>query len=108
MPVFFVPGMNREEAEKAYENFPRPQYPPVHRTARLYSIRFQREGVDCTATVGEEITGWPDQHGPVLGIIEATRLIFIYTLRSQVRGDVVHVGPEKVTARKYFGDYPAT
>ena len=45
MPVFFVPGMNREEAEKAYENFPRPQYPPVHRTARLYSIRFQREGL---------------------------------------------------------------
>jgi hypothetical protein len=34
MPVFFVPGMSREEAEKAYENFPRPQYPQVHSTAR--------------------------------------------------------------------------
>jgi hypothetical protein len=106
MPIFFVPGMSREEAEKAYENFPRPPYPPAHPTARLYSNDFREGGNDCKATVGEEMTGWPDQHGPVLGIIESTRLIFIYTLRSQVRGDVIDVSPEKVTARKYFGDYP--
>jgi hypothetical protein len=36
MPVLFVPGMSREEAEKAYENFPRPH---IRRFTRLRGAR---------------------------------------------------------------------
>ena len=106
MANFFVPGLPREEAEKAYQRFPRPQYPSVHPTARLYSIAFRQDGFDCTATVGEEMTGWPDQHGPVLGIIESTQQIVVYTVRSEVRGDLLHVGANNLAARRYFDDYP--
>jgi hypothetical protein len=107
MPAFFVPGLSREEAEKVYAAFRRPTYPPIHPTARLYSIDFRQSGFDCTATVGEEMTGWPDRHGTVLGVIESTNHIMIYTERSAVRGDIVNVESDKVTAREYFDDYPA-
>ena len=49
---------------------------------------------------------WPDQHGVVMAIIETERLIFVHTLRSLTRGDVIHVDPINATDRKYFDDYP--
>src|SRR5262245_29906299 len=106
MAAFFIPGHTREQAEKLYSDLPKPTYSPAHPTARLYSIRFRQDGQDCTATVGKEISGWPDQHGVVMAIVETERLIFVHTLRSLTQGDVIHVDRTKTTDRKYFADYP--
>jgi hypothetical protein len=109
MPNFFVPFADSpEQAEREYAAFQRPNYPPAHPTARLYKIRFRQDSYDCVATVGEEMTGWPDQHGPVLAIIESTKLIFIHRQRSRLTGAIVMVGFNNVTAREYFDDYPRT
>ena len=104
MVAFFIPGHTREQAERLYSDLPKTTYSPAHPTARLYSIHFRQDGIDCTATVGEEM--WPNQHGVVMAIIETERLIFVHTLRSLTRGDVIHVDPIKTTDRKYFDDYP--
>src|SRR5262245_15570956 len=106
MVAFFIPGHTLEQAEKLYSDLPKPTYSPAHPTARLCSIRFRQDGHDCTATVGEEISGWPDQHGVVMAIIETERMIFAHTLRSVAQGGVIHVDPTKATDRKYFADYP--
>jgi hypothetical protein len=106
MVAFFIPGHTREQAEKLYSDLPKPTYSPVHPSARLYSIHFRQDGHDCTATVGAETIGWPDQHGVVMAIIETKRLIFVHTLRSLTQGDVIHVDPTETTDRKYFADYP--
>src|SRR5262245_51854829 len=108
MVAFFIPGHTREQAEKLYLDLPKPTYTPVHPSARLYSIHFRQDGYDCTATVGAEISGWPDQHGVVMAIIETKRLIFIHTLSSLTQGDVTHVDPSLATDREYFDDYPLT
>src|SRR5262245_52214179 len=91
MVAFFIPGHTPEQAEKFYSDLPKPTYSPVHPSARLYSIHFRQDGHDCTATVGEDLTGWPDHHGVVMAIIETERLIFVHTLRSLTQGDVIHV-----------------
>jgi hypothetical protein len=104
MVAFFIPGHTPEQAERLYSDLPKPTYSPAHPSARLYSIQFRQDGYDCTATVGEEM--WPDQHGVVMAIVETERLIFVHTLRSLTRGDVIHVDPSKTTDRKYFDDYP--
>ncbi len=106
MVAFFIPGHTPEQAERLYSDLPKSTYSPAHPSARLYSIHFRQDGYDCTATVGEEISGWPDQHGVVMAIIETERLIFVHTLRSLNSGDVIHVDPIKTTDRKYFDDYP--
>src|SRR5262245_41780599 len=108
MVAFFIPGHTPEQAEKFYSDLPKPTYSPVHPSARLYSIHFRQDGHDCTATVGEDLTGWPDQHGVVMAIIVTERLIFVHTLRSLTQGNVIHVDPTKTTDRKYFADYPLT
>jgi hypothetical protein len=106
MVAFFIPGHTREQAEKLYSDLPKPTYSPAHPSARLYSIHFLQDRSDCTATVGAEISGRPDQHGVVMAIIETERLIFVHTFRSLTQGDVIHVDPTKTTDRKYFADYP--
>src|SRR5262245_41823977 len=102
MVAFFIPGHTREQAEKLYSDLPKPTYSPVHPSARLYSIHFRQDGYDCTATVGAEISGWLDQYGVVMAIIETKRLIFVHTLRSLTQGDVIHVDPSFATDREYF------
>jgi hypothetical protein len=110
MAAFFLPFADSpEQAEREYAKFPAPpQYPPVHPTARLFSIHFRQDGFDCIATVGEEIQGWPGSTGPVLALKESTQLILVYTeLRGGRGGGPILVGRHAVTASEYFDDYPA-
>jgi len=81
-------------------------------TSRLIRLRGSTasdlSGKETIATVGDDMTGWPEEHGTVLAIYESTNEISIYTQRSVIKGDVINVGPEKVTAREYFDDFRPT
>jgi hypothetical protein len=78
-------------------------YPLARPNARLFRIAFEHHKRPYVAE--EEISGWPEKHGVVLGIIETTELITVLTRRSILVGDKILVGPPNTSERVYFDDY---
>jgi hypothetical protein len=108
MPNFFVPfASTPEQAEETYQGFLKmaSSYPLTRPNARLFRIAFEHHKRPYVAEVGEEISGWPEKHGVVLGIIETTELITVLTRRSILVGDKILVGPPNTSERVYFDDY---
>jgi len=111
---FFVPAASTPEmADDVYLRFVKagPSYPPAHPSARLFRISWRQmldsRPVMCVAEVGKEIANWPEPTGLVLAIIETTQLVFVNTVDRRGRGGgPIYVGPQDVTERVHFEDYP--
>ena len=108
MPNFFLPyAKTAVEAEETYQGFLKAPstYPLAYPNTRLFRIAFKHHGGQYVAEIGKEITNWPEAHGPVLAIVETTRLITVHTQRSVVAGDQILVSPEDTSDRAYFENY---
>lgn len=111
MPKFFIPfATSSEQSEDVYSGLRKQnQYQLVHSTARLFKISFRYHKQMLIAEVGKVIEGWPEDAGPVLAVVEGTNLVTIHTqLRGGLSASPILVGPEEITARTYFDDFPVT
>ena len=109
VPRFFVPACRSEnEAAEAYATFvDEARHPIANQGARLFRISFQRGDQTVLAQVGEKLQGWPEAIGPVLAIIETTRVMYLHLLtEADPRAAMpLLVSPEQVIERIYFDDY---
>jgi hypothetical protein len=114
MAKFFIPGATPEMAEGIYAGFVKAAiYPLSHPTARLSRISYQYQDrgnrlATCVAEVGKEPVNSPDPSaGPVAAIVASTNLIKVHVVRGKNVTGPLFVGPEQITEREYFEDYPA-
>jgi hypothetical protein len=110
MPRFFVPG--RDDQQRAAEDYAAfadsAAHPIAHVGSRLFRISFERDGRMIVAQIGAPPQGWPDPLGPVVAIIETTRVVYVHvTLRpGGPSAFPLLVSPDAVLERVYFDDYP--
>jgi hypothetical protein len=109
MPDFFIPfAESKEEAERVYRVFLKNHlYPVQPKAGRLFHVVFIYRKHRLIAEIGQEINGWPEPAGPVLGIIESPELVTIHTqLRGGLSATPILVSPSEVSGRVYFTDFP--
>lgn len=107
---FFVPFSDSpEQAERVYQVFVQNHgYPVAPGSGRLFSLAFRYGGRTLLVEVGQEINGFPEAAGEVLGIVETPELLTIHTrLRGGLSATPILVSPGEAGARVYFDDYPA-
>jgi hypothetical protein len=110
MPRFFVPlCASQDQAADTYASLVEmSSHPLAHSGSRLFRVAFHYEERTVLAEVGENLEGWRESIGPVIGIVETTRLIHVYVLPSP-RAPTPYpilVSPGEVVERVYFDDYP--
>lgn len=106
---FFVPFADSpEQEETVYQVFIKNSGAQSHPERRVYSLTFMYHGKPCVVQVGEDITGFPEQIGPVLGIVETPNLVCIHTqLRGGLSATPVYVSTEDAHDLTFFDDWPA-
>lgn len=110
MVAFFVPFADSpEQAERVYQGFVKNStYPIAKDHPRLRSITFRFHGRLLDATVGQEISGFPERAGEVLAIVETTQLVSIHTVvRGGLSASPILSSPDEVVDRLYFDAPPA-
>lgn len=110
MPRFFVPLCETDEqAANLYASFVETaSYPLTKPGSRLFRVSFKRGELTVVAEVGAPLLGWEDPIGPVLAIIEATRMMYVHVLPSPRAATAfpILISPDQVLERVYFDDYP--
>jgi hypothetical protein len=109
VPRFFVPLCDApDQAADVYSSLvDLAAHPLAASASRLFRVVFHHDDRIVTAEVGANLEGWHDPIGPVLAIIETTRILYIHVLPSP-RAPASYpllVSPEQVMERAYFDDY---
>jgi hypothetical protein len=111
VPNFLVPFADSlEQSEQVYQKLVQNSgpYPLLASHSRLYEIQFRHKNKHLVATVGKEISHWPEDDGEVLAIIETTNFVLIHTVvRGGYSSTPILVSTDEACGRVYFDDYPA-